>query len=313
MIKRFALATTFLIGALAASAPASAAALLKSHVLVEGPMVTLGDLFDNVGDRADVPVLRAPPPGQHISVDTDWLSHVALVNGVSWKPRDLFDEADIQRTGQLVGRDQIAANLHDALMQRGAAGDFTVELESRNQQMVVATTDAANVTVRDLFYDRAGNRFSATIAAGESRLPVSGRIYTTIEVPVVTHAVGRGETVSAEDITMIKMREDLLRPATITDPGAIVGMAAKVPLRANQPLGNADLQKPLAVTRGALVTLVLNYQGMALTAQGRAMDQGSLGDTVRVTNTHSNLTVEGVIDGTNRVRVTLAGPLALAN
>ena len=130
---------------------------------------------------------------------------------------------------------------------------------------------------------------------------------------MVTHAVGRGETVIAEDITMIAVREDSLRPATITDPGAIVGMAAKVALRPNQPIGDGELQKPLAVSRGALVTLVLDYHGMALTAQGRAMDQGALGDTVRVTNTHSNLTVEGVIDGTNRVRVSLSGPVALAN
>jgi flagella basal body P-ring formation protein FlgA len=129
----------------------------------------------------------------------------------------------------------------------------------------------------------------------------------------VNHAIARGDTVTAEDLTTLKVREDLLRPATITDPGAIVGMAAKVALRANQPVGNADLQKPLAVSRGALVTLVLNSHGMALTALGRAMDQGSLGDTVRVTNTHSNLTVEGVIDGTNRVRVMLNGPVAMAN
>src|SRR5579871_6181691 len=100
MIKRLALATTLLIGVTLASAPAAAAGvLLRAHVLVDGPMVTLGDLFDNAGERADVPVLRAPPPGQHITVDVDWLTHVALVNGLSWKPRDLFDEASIERVG----------------------------------------------------------------------------------------------------------------------------------------------------------------------------------------------------------------------
>jgi flagella basal body P-ring formation protein FlgA len=179
--------------------------------------------------------------------------------------------------------------------------------------MVVATNAVADISVRDLFYDRAGKRFSATIAAGDSRLPVAGHLFTTVEVPVLNHAIGRGETLSAEDITMTHLREDQLRPSQITDPGAIVGMAAKVALRANQPIANGDLQKPLAVARGAMVTLVLNYHGMALTAQGRAVDQGSLGDTVRVTNTHSNMTVEGVIDGTNRVRVSLTGPIALAN
>jgi flagella basal body P-ring formation protein FlgA len=314
MIKRFVLSLLVLGAAVAGAAPAAAAgALLRAHVLVDGPMVTLGDLFDNVGDKADVQVLRAPPPGTRVTVDTDWLTHVALVNDVSWKPRDLFDEAVIERTGLTIGRDQIGAAVLSALEERGAPADSTVELESRTQQMVVATDQSAQLSVRDLFYDRAANRFSATLVAGDSRLMVAGKLYPTVEVPVLNRAVGRGETVAAQDVTMVRMRQDQLRPATITDPGAMVGMAAKTALRPNLPVIEADLQRPLAVTRGALVTLVLNYQGMALTAQGRAVDQGSLGDTVRVTNTHSNLTVEGVIDGTNRVRVSLTGPVALAN
>jgi flagella basal body P-ring formation protein FlgA len=314
MIKRLILSTIVLGACLGIAAPAAAAgALLRGHVLVDGPMVTLGDLFDNAGERANVQVLRAPPPGTHITVDTDWLTHVALVNNLSWKPRDLFDEAVIERTGLTIGRDQISTALEAALAQRGAPEGSIVELESRTQQMVVATDQSAKLTVRDLFYDRAANRFSATLAAGDSKLMVAGRLYPTIEVPVLNHAVGRGETITAQDITMVKMREDSLRPTNLTDAGAIVGMAAKVALRANVPVAGADLQRPLAVSRGALVTLVLNFNGMALTAQGRAIDQGSLGDTVRVTNTHSNLTVEGVVDGTNRVRVSLTGPVALAN
>ena len=314
MIKRFVLSLLVLGAALSGAAPAAAAgALLRAHVLVDGPMVTLGDLFDNVGDKANVQVLRAPPPGTHITVDTDWLTHVALVNDVSWKPRDLFDEAVIERTGLTIGRDQITTKVLSALEERGAPADSTVELESRTQQMVVATDQSAQLAVRDLFYDRAANRFSATLVAGDSRLMVAGRLLPTVEVPVLNHAIGRGDVVAAQDITMMRLRQDQLRPATITDPGAVVGMAAKVALRANLPVSEADLQHPLAVTRGALVTLTLSYRGMALTAQGRAVDQGSLGDTVRVTNTHSNLTVEGVIDGTNQVRVSLTGPVALAN
>lgn len=315
MIKRFVLSLVVLGAVLGVSAPAAAAAgaLLRSHVLVDGSMVTLGDLFDNVGERANIQVLHAPPPGTHITVDTDWLTHVALQNNVPWKPRDLFDEAVIERTGLTIGRDQITAAVQAALESRGAPADSTVDLESRTQQMIVATDQSAQLAVRDLFYDRAANRFSATIVAGESKLMVAGKLYPTIEVPVLIHTIARGETVIAQDISMVRMRQDQLRTATVTDPGAIVGMAAKVPLRANLPVIEADLQRPLAVSRGATVNLVLNFNGMALTAQGRAIDQGSLGDTIRVTNTHSNLTIEGVIDGTNRVRVSLSGPVALAN
>ena len=314
MIKRLILSTLVLGACFGGAVQAAAAgALLRGHVLVDGPMVTLGDLFDNAGERADVQVLRAPPPGMHITVDTDWLTHVALVNNVSWKPRDLFDEAVIERTGLTIGHDQIAAALEAALAGRGAPAGSVVDIESRVQQMVVATDQSAKLIVRDLFYDRAANRFSATLAAGDSRLAVAGRLCPTVEVPVPNRAIGRGETVTAQDITLTRMREDQLRPATVTDAGALVGMAAKVALRPNAPVGGADLQRPLAVSRGALVALVLTYGGLFLEAEGRAIDQGSLGDTVRITNTLTNRTVEGVIEGTNRVRVSLTGPVALAN
>ena len=314
MIKRFVLSFVAFGVAFGAAVPAAAAgALLRAHVLVDGPMVTLGDLFDNLEERANVQVLHAPPPGTHITVDTDWLSHVALINNVAWKPRDMFDEAVIERTGLTIGRDQISTVVYAALQERGAPADSTVDLENRTQQMIVATDQSAKLAVRDLFYDRVANRFSATVVAGESKLMVAGKLYPTIEVPVLNRVIARGDTVMAQDISMVRMRQDQLRASTLTDAGAIVGMAAKVPLRANMPVGEADLQRPLAVSRGSMVNLVLNYHGMALTAQGRAIDQGSLGDTIRVTNTHSNLTVEGVIDGTNRVRVSLNGPVALAN
>ena len=167
MIKRLILSTIALGVALGSAAPAAAAgALLRSHVLVDGPTVTLGDLFDNAGERANVQVLRAPPPGTHITVDTDWLTHVALVNNLSWKPRDLFDEAVIERTGLTIGRDQITAAVQAALESRGAPADSTVDLESRTQQMIVATDQSAQLAVRDLFYDRAANalRLSPALA-----------------------------------------------------------------------------------------------------------------------------------------------------
>ena len=51
---------------------------------------------------------------------------------------------------------------------------------------------------------------------------------------------------------------------------------------------------------------------MSLTSQGRAVEQGSVGDTIRITNTRSNMTVEGKIEGLNLVTVPLNGT-ALAN
>ena len=142
---------------------------------------------------------------------------------------------------------------------------------------------------------------------------VSGKLVTTVQIPVLNRALSHGDVIAAADITYVTMRQTEVRSNLVTDPGTLVGMTSKQGVRANQPLVTTDLQKPLAVARGALVAMVLSHGGLQLTAQGRAIDQGSLGEVIRVSNTHSNLTVEATIDGTNHVRVSLGGPVALAN
>jgi len=52
---------------------------------------------------------------------------------------------------------------------------------------------------------------------------------------------------------------------------------------------------------------------MTLTAQGRAVEPGALGDTIRVANATSNQIVEAKIDGPNTVTVSPNSGGVLAN
>ncbi|MGY9002469.1 MAG: flagellar basal body P-ring formation chaperone FlgA [Rhodospirillales bacterium] len=51
--------------------------------------------------------------------------------------------------------------------------------------------------------------------------------------------------------------------------------------------------------------------GMSLSAQGKALEDGAKGDTVRVHNIRSKNIVEGVVTGDGKVRVQIAKRLAL--
>jgi flagella basal body P-ring formation protein FlgA len=303
-------------------APAASEALLRPRVMVDGDSVTLGDLFDNAGERAGLVVMRAPAPGRRTSVNNDWLAHLALVNGISWRPRGLFEDAVIERAGVAVDNKQLMDALQDSLSRQGAPDDCLLEIDGGAPPLVVATTAKPQILVKDLYYDRDRQRFTGTVTvtdqAGEAspelaRQPISGHLFATITVPVLNQSLGKGDIVKPRDLGWLRLRPELVRAATITDPDLVIGMTAKQSLRAGQPLTVTDLQKPLAVTRGALVTLLLNHGGMVLTAQGRADDQGALGDVIHVTNTHSNQIIQGTIIGTSQVRVTLDGTIAFAN
>jgi flagella basal body P-ring formation protein FlgA len=68
----------------------------------------------------------------------------------------------------------------------------------------------------------------------------------------------------------------------------------------------SDLQMPVLVAKGKLVTLTLKNRHMLITAQGRALENGAKGDVIRVTNTRSRQTVQGVVIAPNQVSMQLS-------
>jgi flagella basal body P-ring formation protein FlgA len=317
-MKRFAIAIAAIAIGLPALPAAAGTALLRPNVVIDGDVVKLGDLFDNIGAKADTAIARAPAPGHRAVLDADWLQRVANNYRIDWQAQNAFEQAVVERSGVTIGHDQIEAQLVQALVAQGVAPDAQVELANRQTQVVVPVGADLQIGVRDLFYDSHVKRFSATVevpanAPNATRIRVSGRVFPTVDVPILAHPVARGDVIAGNDITWTRVREDSLRRDVVTDTAQLIGYTPRQGLRPGQMISTADLQKPIAVQRGALVTMVLRYGSMHLSAQGHAVEQGSVGDSIRVTNTHSNLTVEGKVEGPNMVSVSMTGGSPLAN
>ncbi|MDH3236305.1 MAG: flagellar basal body P-ring formation chaperone FlgA, partial [Alphaproteobacteria bacterium] len=90
----------------------------------------------------------------------------------------------------------------------------------------------------------------------------------------------------------------------------IVGQAARRSLPSGQPVRDGDIEAPTLVRRGALVTMEISTPMMRLTARGKALDNGTLGETVRLRNIQSKRVIQGTVVGLDRVRIAPAGSLA---
>jgi flagella basal body P-ring formation protein FlgA len=73
---------------------------------------------------------------------------------------------------------------------------------------------------------------------------------------------------------------------------------------AGLPLAVGELTRPAIVQKGATVQMLLDSPGIALTAQGQALEAGSIGERIRVLNPMSHAVVEVEVMGPDRVRVT---------
>jgi flagella basal body P-ring formation protein FlgA len=316
--SRLLLAASLAFGVSAAIA-AELPAQLKPAAYVDGDVIRLGDLWDNLGDKANVVIAAAPQPGKRITLESRWLMAAANGHGIDWRPSSVFEKAIVERAGQTVDVAVIERELREALTLEGAPMNSRVELMGRNAlQIVVAAGMPATVGVRDVVYDQRMNRFSATVevpagSPAATRVKVGGHVYASARIPVLTHTMGRGELITEKDVQWQDVREEQVRRDIIANPKGLIGMEPRYQLRAFAPVRTAEVQRPLMVNRNSSVTMTYRTPFMTLTTQGKALEDGSAGDTIRILNIHSKQTVEARIEGPGLVSVSVGGSRQLAN
>jgi len=318
-MKTTALAAALLLAAslLAAGGPALAqTAALRTNVMLNDDYLRLSDLFENAGPKAETVIAQSPQPGKRVTLEARWLASVAQTYGVDWRPFGTNDRSVVERASRSIPIDQIELELMAALSSYGIPPNAQIELASR-QPLVIAAESTGTVGVRDLYYDERQARFTAVLEAPAGapnavRARITGRVFTTVNVPVPVRVIGRGEVIGPNDLEWRNVRGEVAKRDIVLDESRLIGQAARTSLQAGNPIQRQDVQKPVIVAKGAIVTLAVRTQSMNVTAQGRALEDGSVGDTVRVTNTSSNRTVEGRVEGPNLIAVLPTGRM-LAN
>lgn len=94
----------------------------------------------------------------------------------------------------------------------------------------------------------------------------------------------------------ILVAEDLkVDPSTVAGslgrPSEAVGLETRVTIYAGQPIRPDDVGPPAIVDRNQKITLVFRKGGLSILAEGRALNRGGVGDTIRVMNSASKATV----------------------
>lgn len=153
---------------------------------------------------------------------------------------------------------------------------------------------------------RAALAAALVLIAGPAAADVGG-----MRIVVPSHDIARGETIADSDLSYLTVANGPNVSGIVTSMDQLSGMQARRVLRAGQSLRGDDVRRPILVTKGSTVTMTFDAPGVTLTALGKAMSEGGMGETVTILNPASYRQITGVVTGAGQVRAGDVTPLAL--
>ncbi len=136
---------------------------------------------------------------------------------------------------------------------------------------------------------------------GDQVLPV--RLKWLIPAVVAYRPVRRGTTIGPSDLAISTIEYQRNR-RYYSDPKVLVGMEATRDTAKGEPFTARTTDNVAVVKSGSPVSIVHKKGSLIVTAPGRAMESGSIGDVVKVRNQRTRSIISGIVTGPDTVEVT---------
>lgn len=282
---------------------------LKREIVVDRDIVRLGDLFDGLGEKRETRIGSAPEPGERAVYSLQQIRLLARAHGLNWRPSAGRRHVVIRRAAHEVPRSAVQALIAERLDEHHPEQRFRLSIAGMNPPLLVAADAQPDLSLSRFDLDQKTGRFSARVRAEDSdgdvaRTRVTGFARPVYQVLALEQPVARGQVVTANMVALRDVTQRSLSSDVLTHADQALGLAAKRALRPGQPLRAGDLQAPLVLRRGDVVSMVFSAPGIRLTTAARALEDGAVGDTVAISNLRSKRTVYAVVESASLVRVT---------
>ena len=208
--------------------------------------------------------------GQPVDLRPDLAGHGGVVT-----LGDLFDGADGAVAAKVVGRAPVGGEaVLDAgdvqLIARTAGLDWA---NSSGQRRIIVAIDAAP-------------------SARPSHAARRGRRSHAAQTLVYARNVSVGEILEASDLEWSD--EAVAGPDAPNQPEAVIGKAARMPLRAGAAVAAHELIAAKVIRRDQMISVDYEADGVSLSLSAKAMGDAAVGDTVQAMNLSSKKLIEAV-------------------
>jgi flagella basal body P-ring formation protein FlgA len=233
-----------------------------------------------------------------------------LVSGFAFEVKS-FDRAETSKIGNVSGR-----TIPESLFQEAFSGYINSRLEKKNVEVIISKftvtgnkmLPAGEVSLKIFPKEReeqlSGHvRLTAIVSIDNvprTEVTLSGWIDVFDSVVCTSRRLNKGKIITSDDLYLAKRNISRLHPNILTDMDKAVGLMLKHDVMENDCLKDNMLQKATIVKRGDVVTILAELGGIRVTAPGKILEKGCLGEYIRVQNANSrkNINARVVNDST---------------
>lgn len=285
---------------------------LTGKTMVDGDVVTVGDLFTNAGRHTAHVLAPAPKPGERLVLSAQDFARVAKAFGLSWTAPSRMQPFAIERNATLVTVDALQQALASSTLKHDASSNAHFTIDNLDDDIVISGKEKVDLQLTSGKVNPEDERFQAVIQIrrGETVLKdvvVTGMATPMVMVPVLQHALPAGSVIRAEDVIEMATPKNKMAGDALLFKADLVGMTIKRNTQPRMVLKRADIVPPTLVRRNELVTVTYRSGAIILSTKARALNAGTQGDTITLMNVSSNKPFEAKVTGPQQAEVNLDG------
>lgn len=209
---------------------------------------------------------------------------------------------------------EVEALIAEELMRQGAGDDVEVTIVGRRTNEIVRRHVPVLMQVVDLQADAANSRFQAVVgfateadldrpAKHIGRLTLSGRYDRMMNVPTVKSRLKAGDVIREEDIEWQRLPVSRVDRNAVLDDEELIGKSPLRGLSVGRAIRKDELQHPPIVFRRTPVQMQYQTEYISITAIGTAMQDGAMGEKIKVRNDDSGILLDARVVDRGRVEV----------
>lgn len=305
-------------GSLFSSATYALDIRVKESVTVKGDSILLGEIasFDpdndpRIAEMAAIEVASAPSPGNEFSLKSHFLNN--KIRSAVGNKEDISVKAPenltVRRSAQFVSDSRLQEIFKGYILERSPWPEKRMTFERINTPGSIALPEGElHWTVKET-----GNHSYAGNVPLVLSLMVDGKLIRTVSLSgkvsvsqggvKTARRIERGQLISRDDLIPVTENSSRLRKDLLTDIDEALGKRSVRSIQAGQMITAEMIEDPPLVSKGNRVLIKAENKEIRITVTGTVLEDGRMGDQVKVVNSSSGKEIFATVKGHELVEV----------